>query len=317
MMMKFNFKEKFEDLQKEKTGTQKRVNINASLKIYYGVTSDNYFRISFISSIEPPKIESTKEMRVSQGLESKMVYWTCFDLLDDSIKNVFFLFCKSLLLSFEGINNEYDSLIAIRNRFNAWKNLFKNKSKMSFEKYLGLYGELYFLYNHLNINYDIETCINAWVGPDGYSKDFSILNKWYEVKTIGSSQNKVTINSISQLDSNNSGYLVILRVEKMSNMYVNKQSNIKKIIDCLFEKTSNIDIREKIINKTLEYGYIYEDDNNENNFEVKSLNLYLVNDAFPRLKKKDIDNNAISNVSYDLLISQIEKYKEDLKNGNK
>ena len=49
----------------------------------YGLTKDGFQRLSFLSKSKPPKIESTKMLKVIQGEEGEGNYWTCFDLVDE------------------------------------------------------------------------------------------------------------------------------------------------------------------------------------------------------------------------------------------
>lgn len=60
MIMKIDFEEKFNSLQEDFFGKQKKILVNSSLKVYYGITTENHLRISFMSTIEPLKLESTK-----------------------------------------------------------------------------------------------------------------------------------------------------------------------------------------------------------------------------------------------------------------
>lgn len=314
--MKIDFEEKFTQLQQELAGSQKRISLNSALKVFYGITSDHYLRISFLSTAEPPKIESTKEMRVFQGMESQGNYWTCFDLLDEAIRSVFFVFCNSLISSVENADNYAEAINALKNRFNAWKNLFKSKGRMSLESYQGLFGELYFLRVYLNNLFDIDACVDAWVGPEGYSKDFSIENSWYETKTIGANKDSVKISSLAQLESDVPGHLVVIRAEKMSEMYENEFCNIKKLYKDIITRLSNDEMKEKFINKTLKYGYVFEDDQYKYKYEVKGMDLYLVDDRFPKLTKKTINCEAITNISYEIMIALIEEFMEAMPDGH-
>lgn len=305
------FIDKFKQLENELVYEQKRMPVSTCLNVYYGITTEKYYRISFVSTIRPFEMESTKEIRVTQGKESDEVYWTCFDLINEDAKDVFFIFCESLIESIENIIDEYDAINNIRERYYSWKLLLKNKGKMSYESYQGLFGELYFLSEVLGQNNEIEKIVNSWVGPDGYSKDFSINNMWYEIKTIGTSSTTIKINSLAQLDSDIQGHLICVQVEKMSDQFDDGMCSVPKLYKHIIGKIVSHQVREDFINKVLKYGYIDEDNNlNNRKFEVKRITSYLVDDKFPRMTRNDIKQSAISNVTYELLISAIDKYKE-------
>ena len=307
-----DFAEKFKQIEIDLVNEQRRVSVQSCLKVFYGITIDKHYRISFISSSRPQKIISTKEIKVTQGMESDSVYWTCFDLMEDDAKVVFFTFCNSLIESIEMVEDEQSALAYLKERFYAWKSLLKSKKSMPYELYQGLYGELYFLLEYIAKKEDINTAINCWVGPDGYSKDFSINETWYEVKTIGTSSNAIKINSIAQLESNVNGHLVSLVVERMSSEFASELNDVSSLYNSILSQILDRQTRENFINKVLKYGYSDEDEMiNNQKFEVKKMRFYLVDDKFPKLTSKAIKSSAITNVTYELLLSSIDEFKEN------
>ena len=79
----------------------------------------------------------------------------------------------------------------------------------------------------------------------------------------------------------------------------------------LFEqgKISDNEIKETFINKVLEYGFNPETDFQKNKYTVDKITLFEVKDSFPRLTEKDIKYQEIDNVTYEIIIRTIEKYK--------
>lgn len=306
-----NFAEKFKQLEQDIVNEQRKIPLDSPLSVFYGVTSEKQFRLSFISSLVPFELESTKEIKVTQGKESEGVYWTCFDLLNEDAKEVFFIFCESLIESIVGEQDESKAINKIKDRYYSWKLLLKTKGRMSFELYQGLYGELYFLYSELAQQSSLEEAVMAWVGPDGYSKDFSVENNWFEIKTIGTSSTTVKINSLTQLDSEIDGKLVVITVEKMSDQFNTGLCGVHQLYEAILTNLNNPILKEEFVNKVLKYGYI-DDDNDLNNhkYEVKSIRYYKVDKDFPKLTRSNVNNPAFSNVTYEMLINAIEKYLE-------
>ena len=306
-----NFAEKFKQLEQDIVNEQRKIPLDSPLSVFYGVTSEKQFRLSFISSLVPFELESTKEIKLTQGKESEGVYWTCFDLLNEDAKEVFFIFCESLIESIVGEQDESKAINKIKDRYYSWKLLLKTKGRMSFELYQGLYGELYFLYSELAQQSSLEEAVMAWVGPDGYSKDFSVENNWFEIKTIGTSSTTVKINSLTQLDSEIDGKLVVITVEKMSDQFNTGLCGVHQLYETILTNLNNPILKEEFVNKVLKYGYI-DDDNDLNNhkYEVKSIRYYKVDKDFPKLTRSNVNNPAFSNVTYEMLINAIEKYLE-------
>ena len=306
-----NFAEKFKQLEQDIVNEQRKIHLDSPLSVFYGVTSEKQFRLSFISSLVPFELESTKEIKVTQGKESEGVYWTCFDLLNEDAKEVFFIFCESLIESIAGEQDESKAINKIKDRYYSWKLLLKTKGRMSFELYQGLYGELYFLYSELAQQSSLEEAVMAWVGPDGYSKDFSVENNWFEIKTIGTSSTTVKINSLTQLDSEIDGKLVVITVEKMSDQFNTGLCGVHQLYEAILANLNNPILKEEFVNKVLKYGYI-DDDNALNNhkYEVKSISYYKVDKDFPKLTRTNVNNPAFSNVTYEILVNAIEKNLE-------
>ena len=309
-MVKNNFEKMFSSLEINIYNNQKKVNSNSLLKVYYGITKDGFSRLSFLSSLKPSKIDSTKMLRVIQGEEGKGNYWTCFDLLNRDFEKIFYMFCDDMTNVIQGIGNELSELNTIKDRFSIWKIMFKKVySSLSSEKEQGLFGELYFLDKYMISKYGIDNALNSWAGPLGYNKDFSIDNTWYEIKTISINSTCVKISSLSQLSSNNPGKLAIIRIEKMSEEYNNGMCSILDVFYDILNQINDAELQEKFINKVLEYGFNPETDFKKNKFSISDISLYAVENDFPRLTEKDIKFQEIDNVTYEIIIKTIQKYK--------
>ena len=153
---------------------------NCPLGVYYGRSESGNLRFAFLTENPPIVIESTGNIKVSQWAESEYIYWTCFELLAEHAKRVFFVLCNNLISSAVGCQTEDIAMAAEKNRFSTWKKLFKNpSSEMTEELYKGLFGELFFLKNHLMTSHDVAVAINAWSGPDRTAKDFCVGTDWF------------------------------------------------------------------------------------------------------------------------------------------
>lgn len=307
-----DFESMFNGLQNEFFGKQKKISIDSSLKVYYGITTENYLRISFMSTIEPTRIDSTKELRVAQGQESDDVYWTCFDLLNPSGEKVFFAFCNDLVDSITGQYDEKMALLELKNRYHSWKSMFRNRRKMSSETNQGLFGELYFMKHYMFDKYDINKVVDSWSGPNGLNKDFSIDNDWYEVKTTLSNSQTIKISSISQLSSTTPGNLVVIKVEKMSESFDNGYSNIYDLFKSIMYKIRDNETKEKFIEKLLQYGFDVDENSNTEKYKFVDLSIYNVDDKFPRLLESDIKYQEIGKVTYELILPTLEKFKKEV-----
>lgn len=307
-----DFSEIYKSFSSEFAGSQRRLNVDSCLGVYYGLSSEGYLRLSFLSSIPSAKLESTKLLKVFQGRESESVYWTCFELQHSEAKTVYFAFCATLVDAITGLTDERDAMNKLKKRFLTWKSMFKKEfsGALSKEVVQGLFGELYYLKNILSKSYNLSDCILAWSGPDNTSKDFSICETWYEVKTIGANSLSVKISSLSQLSSSVDGHLVIIKVEKMSPAFSNGQSSIEELFNGILSLIDDETIAGIFLNKISSFGVDISDECFTTKFDVKSVNSYFVDDKFPRIQEADIKYDEICDISYSLIVNSIKQFLE-------
>ncbi|MDF2855806.1 MAG: hypothetical protein K0Q87_1657 [Neobacillus sp.] len=303
-------KEVFESIFSE-LGAQKLIEVDSALKVYYGISNEGNPRLSFLTTVIPPKMDSTKLLKVVQGKETEHIYWTSFDLLESTAKQVFYSFCSDLVNAVDGITDEKKALVYLKNRFHIWKSLFKKSSTViSAEQIKGLYGELYFLDTILAGKYGINDAIRSWSGTDGMAKDFSKDLNWFEIKSVSVSSVSVKISSVSQLSSEVPGHLIIIKLESMSQMFANGKSSIGEMFQSILKKIDMDEMRELFLSKIQTYGISLTDDCCSEKFNVVSLHSYLVDNEFPRLLEGDIKYKEICKVSYELIINSLERFKE-------
>ena len=314
MMMMIDFESMYSSLTTELSGNQKKLNIHSGIGVYYGLSKDGYFRIAFLSSIAAPKIESTKMLRVTQGKEAINTYWTCFDLLQNDAKKVFFSFCENLIETVKNIFDEQKALYALKKRYIIWKSMFKREasSKLSKEVIQGLFGELYFMKKYMLDRFGAAVAIQSWSGPDAKSKDFAVNTEWFEIKTIGSNTSTVHISSLAQLSSTHTGHLIIIKSEAMSDQFSNGESSIGELFNYIFKQINDETLEGVFLTKLSALGFDSTDESFMSKFDVKSMTSYKVNEDFPRLTENDINRTEICDVSYSLIISSLKNYMEDL-----
>jgi len=311
--MTINFEEYFRSLTQQFSGNQKKVPVNAPVGVFYGLSNEGYLRLSILSLRGGPQMESTKQLRVTQGEESKDVFWTCFDLLSKEAEPVFYSFCSNLLEAIEGASNESEALNKLKIRYIIWKSLFKKEptGNVPLETVQGLFGELYFMKKYMFGKYGIPAAIRAWSGPNSLSKDYAIGTDWYEIKTVGANSSCVHINSATQLSSDIPGHLVIVRAEKMASEFSNGESSILELFESILQAISDETVENFFSSKVASYGINISDPAFSVKFDVKDLNLYSVTNGFPRITLKEVPYPEITNVSYDISIAALKRFTED------
>lgn len=285
---------------------------NSPISAFYGRSESGNFRLAFLTENPPILIDSTAHLKVVQWSEGPSVYWTSFELLAESAKQVFFVLCENLINATIGCQSEEIAIVAIKNRFSTWKKLFKNPSSaMTDETYKGLFGELYFLKNWMIQKYGSNIAVNSWSGADRTAKDFSVSKDWFEIKTVSTNAETVKISSLTQLDSPFVGKLVLVKTEKMSDEYDDGECSVEQLMTSILDQISDESVKDLFVEKVVQYGYDIDNTNlNSHKYRTSKMCFYKVDNDFPKITAKEVPNIEIVRVSYELSISSIEKYLE-------
>lgn len=305
MSEKFNSKDKF--LEFSKDSHYLRVDPNHPLELLIGKDDKGQKTIRLIGDFKRQNVKNTKSIMVTHFKYGE-VYALNLSLTNEEYEDLFYLMCDDLIDSsrFCKINNGYDFII---NRFEKWKQFTNSiNDYLSESQVKGLLGELLILDKHFISKYGISKAINGWTGTEPTVKDFTYEDYWYEIKATTS--NKITINSIEQLESDISGILIVLTFEKMS-----PESNgisLNSVYEIISKKIESSIDKSSLLIKLLEIGYHPKEYYDKFKYRVISYDYYKVNEEFPKLKK-DILDSAITNVKYDLLLEFLEQHRGEFK----
>ena len=308
-----DFHEIYKEMSNQTVGHQKKISVDSCLEVFFGYSFEGNLRLSFLSKNTPPKIESTKILHVVQGRENKDTYWTSFDLLSSDLREACFSFCENMIDSVSKISDEDYALNLLKRRFVTWKTLFQKAAShdISREKLLGIFGELTVLKDIVAPKYGINTAVQAWGGPDMQSKDFTVNETWYEVKTIGANADSIHISSLTQLASEYTGHLVVVRAEAVSPEFKGKCSAIIDLVKEILLMISDENIETMLINKVHGIGIDIFGSEIVDQFDVKSVTSYKVNGEFPRITPKNVPYSEIISVQYEISAAAIQRFTEE------
>lgn len=308
-----DFREIYKNISYQMTGNQKKISVDSCLEVFFGYGFDGSLRLSFMSKMAPPTIESTSILRVVQGCEDKGTYWTSFDLHNNNLKEAYFSFCENMIESIIGVRNESEGLNLLKRRFITWKKLFQKTSAkdISKETLMGAFGELMVLKEIIAPKYGVESAIQAWGGSDMQSKDFTLNDTWYEVKSIGANADSIHISSLAQLSSDRVGHLVVIRTESVSSEFNGKCSAVIDIIKEILLAVSNENIENLFIRKIQGLGIDVLGKDITDKFVVKSVKSYRVEEGFPRITEKNVPHFEIIDVNYIISAAAINRFAEE------
>lgn len=289
------------------SGFFKRVGTSPEIDTYVGRDDKGRYAFKYKGRYIPARIFGSEVISVEQYEDSDS-YSLMFLLEKEELLERFCTFCQDLLSSVDNISDQAEGYRAVCNRYASWKRLFKpNHGDMTEPEIMGLIGEMLFLKNEMIPAYGADKAIESWTGPEKANKDFSIDSVWYEVKAVSIGKGSVRISSIEQLDSDVDGYLAVYKLEKMSPGYAGVK--LSSLADEIMTLTDNDFYKEMFARKLMSYGFDWSSEYDNFVYSQSSFAKYLVCDGFPRIRHDSIALPIVK-VQYELLLSNIEEYKQ-------
>lgn len=283
---------------------------DTSIGIFYGKQHGKP-SLAFLTHKEPLQIRSTRSIGVEQWQESDETFWTYFMLKSEDAERQFYMLSNDLVRATFGKRTESEALLAVRNCFLRWRLLFQTtKEEMPLELYLGLFGELYVLLNVVMPQLGNTIAVESWSGPESTSKDFSVGTDWREVKTISAGKSAVAISSLMQLESDTTGTLSVVRVEKMSERFDNGLCTVQQLVDKIVNAIERDEIKSLFLEKVAAYGY-QASESGDRKLNVLGMYHYEVREDFPRLTTKSVPFKEIVGVSYQLDLGMIHRFRKE------
>lgn len=227
-------------------------------------------------------------------------------LLDKNLKEEFVEFYNYVLKNLDLSANDEEILLSLKGIFRKREKFYKTLGLISRSEAMGLFGELTFLKEKLNDSTNFEEVINGWRRPDRSTHDFDYTSIGYEIKVTGLNSKSVKIANENQLDKLNHEnlYLICYQVECFPST---SKNSIKELFFEISRKIQSpileTEILEKI-NKDLD-DFKFEI---TPQFKIKTE----IDQAFPKITSENLNEN-LSNVSYTVSLSYIEKYGEKSK----
>lgn len=205
--------------------------------------------------------------------------------------------------------------VKTQERIKSWANFLRpSRRGLTHSEFVGLFGELYVLSEHMIPSLSSADAVRAWIGPEGKKQDFTFDDCAVEVKTtIAGDQNTIRVSSLDQLDPI-TDRLYLLRVVaspatdgsgvSLGELYERCLEKVKHdvIIEGLFlQKASSL------------YGKANESQIKEQ-FKIVNISLFEVGASFPRLTRSNVDP-AILEAGYELAVSALSAFevKKDLR----
>ncbi len=262
------------------------------------------FRSNFFDT---SNLEKTKEFKieVNKSISGAILTILCTNL---DLKEQIEKFCLDLVEQTSNIDNDAEFSSALKNRINAWCQLFKTGyKKLKHNQILGLAAELTFVSTWVN---KMNEMVEDWVGPLHHNQDFisSKNNLACEVKLSSWDTLSVTISSIAQLDFDGTLKLIVYP-GKIVDKDEDFSANLKKLVEDLEKLLMPQDFLS-VLNKLIIAGYD-EQECEEVYFKIGDPIVYEVKEDFPKITNSNVHKNIVD-CNYKLLLKNLESYKSTI-----
>lgn len=290
--------------------TYQRIDSEYKVNIFLGYTDEGNMSMVITEYGNKVLVKSTKLIEVSLKKREDEKMALSFDLLDNSYKSLFLLFCNDIIVVCERAGSQM-AISAALSRWKYWKEMFGKKRSGILEKHeiKGLIGELIELKDHFITEYGESVAVKSWMGPLMGHKDFEINNTWFEIKTVNENAVLVNISSLEQLDSESDGHLVVIRLEDASPVS-DLAVNLNRMVLSITESIKDPEVLDLFRIRLDNMGYVPNDEYDDICFVYKGRQSYAVKEGFPRLTRSDV-SESIGNVEYSIVLNGISGYRED------
>ena len=291
-------------------GGYSQVETQAPLEWYVGYKEINQKSVLMISAAEPELLPSSKSVLVSKGRRTDGRWALTMALLRSEQDSVFELFCADMIGFSADAGSESEALQLTYKRFKQWNRLLEHqhKSLMDESRRKGLLGEITYLSEVINAGYPVLAAVQGWVGPDGADQDFIYSDGWHEVKSVGLSADYVSISSLEQLNCEETGELVIMRIDKCAPEHSNAVSLAEAVEKVQRLVNTDSDALMLLENKLAKYGYIDLPEYREQKYHYSGKQRFVVNEDFPRLTAENVPAQIIG-AQYTISIAGIDAWK--------
>jgi len=194
-------------------------------------------------------------------------------------------------------------------RIKSWANFLKpSRTGLTHSEFVGFFGELYVLSEHLMLAIPPDDSVRAWIGPEGKKQDFTFNDSAIEVKTtLSGDQQTIRISSLDQLDKVTSELYLMRIVASPSGD--GSGFNLGGLYEkCLEAIGHNVVAEGLFLQKaSLLYGEASESQIKDY-FVVVNVSIFNVDKNFPKLTRGDVDL-AIRDVKYEIAVGALSDFE--------
>lgn len=219
--------------------------------------------------------------------------------------------CRTLASALEHATDSASSLAVALAHIRRWKTFLSGRSQhLSAEEIRGLFAELTFLLELIDMAPSSAVAVEAWLSPEKSHQDFIFGNTAVEIKSLsGTERSMVRISSEDQLESLNDA--LFLRIYRLSSLPdAAGARTLNEIVAAVQARLAEAEAIEAFDRKLVAHGYAPLPDYDAPRFVVSDVYSYRVSDGFPRLIRSQLPT-GIDKVAYEIRLETIASYECD------
>jgi len=235
-------------------------------------------------------------------------------LISPVFNDVFTTLAEDFIHHLSEITDEKDAAAAFVRRLITWQRLLERHSPegLDADEQRGVYGELWFMREHLFPPLTPLQVLQSWTGPERNAKDFQLLGCAVEVKTSTAKQHQhLQITSEKQLDDAGLAamFLFHLSLESAAGAGETLPEMVQQIRQRAWPDASAAQLLE---DKLRDAGYwdVHEHRYAAVGYVCREANLFRIQEGFPRLRERDLPS-GVGDLRYSISVAECRHFPGD------
>lgn len=287
-----------------------QIEVQHPLDWFVGYEQINQKTLLILSEKEPELLPTSKSIVVSKRRRTDNRWTLLLTLMRAEQESVFETLCADIITYSGTAEDESSALSLTSKRYKQWNKLleYQKKSLMDENSRKGLLGELIYLCDVIRSGYPILSAVQGWVGPDGADQDFVYADGWHEIKSVGLSAASISISSLEQLDREESGELVVMRIDKCAperDGAFSLGDQVDAVLKLIMRNSDALSLMER---KLASCGYIDLPEYREQKYILSGKSRFTVDSSFPKLTGDSTPAQIIS-AQYVISLAGIEDWR--------
>lgn len=205
-----------------------------------------------------------------------------------------------------GTSDEDQSVVTFIGRLNKWQHFLDQYGPegLGVEAQQGLFGELWFLRQHVLTALDPLASINSWTGHMKTPQDFQFPGCAVEVKTSSGKQHqKLRIANERQLDDSVISPIFLFHISL--DVRAHNGETLAEMVESVRSLVSTHVLARQSLEDSLHNGgyldihaYMYA----RTGYTIRETNIFRVNEGFPRIIETDL-RNGVGDVQYSVSVA--------------